>query len=129
MSPVPEPPEPPAVPAGGPVRPDRGPRRWIVLLLVLAALLGTGAAATLTGGAELRPAAAPASDPSGEIHDPAATDAGLPGRSRRRRTRLRPVRPRSRRRPHAVRRRVRTPFPARVAAPRRDALRCVVMRC
>ncbi|MGA5067604.1 hypothetical protein ACPB9E_28165 [Streptomyces exfoliatus] len=127
MSPVPEPPEPPAVPAGRAVRPDRGSRRWIVLLLVLAALLGTGAAATLTGGAELRPAAAPAPDPSGEIHDPAATDAGLPGRSRRRRTRLRPVRPR--RRPHAVRRRVRTPFPAPVAAPRGDALRCVVMRC
>ncbi|MFI0986575.1 hypothetical protein [Streptomyces exfoliatus] len=127
MSPVPEPPEPPAVPAGGPVRPDRGPRRWIVLLLVLAALLGTGAAATLTGGAELRPAAAPASDPSGEIHDPAGAEAGLPGRSRRRRTRLRPVPPR--RRPYAIRRLVRILIPAPVAAPRGDALRCVVMRC
>ncbi|MEV6246641.1 hypothetical protein AB0M38_10595 [Streptomyces sp. NPDC051742] len=129
MSPAPEPPEPPAVPAGGPVRQDRGPRRWIVLLLVLAALLGTGAAATLTGGAELRPAAAPVSDPSGEIHDPAGAEAGLPGRSRRRRTRLRPVRPRPGPRLYAVRRLVRIPFPAPVVAPRGAALRCVVMRC
>ncbi|WP_435973231.1 hypothetical protein [Streptomyces sp. Qhu_M48] len=123
-----EPPAVPAVPAGPPARPGRIRRHWIVLLLVLAALFGTGAAATLTGGAELRPAtAAPAPDPSGETYDPAATEAGVPGRSRRHRTGIRPVRPlfpsrgaRGLRRPTA---------PVLVPAPRGDALRCVVMRC
>ncbi|MYS10198.1 hypothetical protein GTW71_28050, partial [Streptomyces sp. SID6041] len=53
----------------------------LVLLLLLVALLGTGAAGVLAGGSELRPAAAsPASDlGGGETHDPAATEAGLPG--------------------------------------------------
>ncbi|WP_329284724.1 hypothetical protein [Streptomyces sp. NBC_00691] len=140
MSPAPEPTTaPPATPAGGPARarathgrpactaPERG-RLWVVLLLVLAALLGTGAAGVLTGG-ELRPAAAsPASDPSGETHDPAGTEAGLPGRSRRHRTGIRPVR-RPRRLPHGARDRRRTRAAAPVPAPRGDTLRCVVMRC
>ncbi|WP_338492292.1 hypothetical protein [Streptomyces sp. SJL17-4] len=99
-----------------------------MVLLVLAALLGTGAAGALTGGAELRPAASPASDSSGETHDPAATEAGLPGRSRRHRTGIRPVR-RPRRLPYAARNRRRTPAPTPFPAPRGDALRCVVMRC
>ncbi|MER5307333.1 hypothetical protein ABT034_06030 [Streptomyces sp. NPDC002773] len=125
MSPAPEPPAGPATTVG---RRIRRRRPWITLLLVLAALLGTGAAATLTGGAELRPAtAAPAPDPSGETQDPAATEAGLAGRSRRHRTGLRPVRPRHA--PHGARRHRRTPAPAPVPAPRGDALRCVVMRC
>ncbi|WP_254047195.1 hypothetical protein [Streptomyces aureus] len=98
-----------------------------MLLLVLAALLTTGAAGALTGGAELRPAASPASDPSGETHDPAGTEAGLPGRSRRHRTGIRPVR-RPRRLPCGARDR-RTPADAPVPAPLGDALRCVVMRC
>ncbi|MDX2561518.1 hypothetical protein PV371_17885 [Streptomyces sp. TX20-6-3] len=99
-----------------------------MLLLVLAALLGTGATGALTGAAELRPAASPASDPGGETHDPAATEAGLPGRSRRHRTGLRPVRRRSRL-PYGARERRRTPADAPVPGPRGDALRCVVMRC
>ncbi|MCX5229842.1 hypothetical protein ABZY16_29100 [Streptomyces sp. NPDC006553] len=100
-----------------------------MLLLVLAALIGTGAAGTLTGGAELRPAAAsPASDPSGETHDPAGTEAGLAGRSRRHRTGLRPVR-RPRRLPHGARVPRRTAADPSVPGPRGDALRCVVMRC
>ncbi|MFF0273777.1 hypothetical protein [Streptomyces sp. NPDC004330] len=100
-----------------------------MLLLVLVALLGTGTAGVLTGGAELRPAAAsPASDAGGETHDTAATEAGLPGRSRRHRTGLRPVRRPGRHRPGARNPR-RIPAPAPVPAPRGDALRCVVMRC
>ncbi|MCX4984529.1 hypothetical protein [Streptomyces sp. NBC_00572] len=127
MSPAPDPTPAPATPAGRPARPDPRGRRWIVLLLVLAALFGTGAG-LLTGGAELRPAAAsPASDPSGETHEPAATEAGLPGRSRRHRTGLRPVRPQ--RLWRGAGRHHRTPAPAPVPAPRGDALRCVVMRC
>ncbi|WP_406063948.1 hypothetical protein OG462_34920 [Streptomyces sp. NBC_01077] len=134
MSPTLEPTVTPATPAGLPARarpghrgrrPVPGRRLWIVLLLVLAALLGTGASGTLTGGAELRPAASPASDPSGEIHDSAATEAGLPGRPRRHRTGRRPVRPL--RLPYGARRHRRTPAP--VPAARGDALRCVVMRC
>ncbi|MFH9727313.1 hypothetical protein ACH4M4_30735 [Streptomyces sp. NPDC017254] len=118
----------PATPAGRRARPGPGPRRWTVLLLVLAALLGTGAAALLTGGAEMRPAAAsPASDPGAETHDPAAAEAGLPGRGRRHRTGVRPAR--GRHRPRTARRPSRTAAPAPVPAPRGDALRCVVMRC
>ncbi|MFD3332032.1 hypothetical protein ACFWV1_05155 [Streptomyces sp. NPDC058700] len=128
MSPAPEPTVEPATPAGRPARPDRRRRPWVTLLLILAALLGAGAGATLTGGAELRPAsAAPAPDPGGETHDPASTEAGLAGRSRRHRTGLRPVRPR-----HPAfggRRHRRIPAPAPVPAPRGDVLRCVVMRC
>lgn len=92
MSPVHRTTRAPAGPAGRPARPRPARRRWIVLLLVVAALFGTGAAATLTGGAELRPAAAsPASDTGGETHDPAAAEAGLPGRTRRHRTGARPA--------------------------------------
>ncbi|MFF5920657.1 hypothetical protein ACFY8C_20280 [Streptomyces flavochromogenes] len=138
MSPAPEPTTaPPATPAGSPARarpgcggrcPAPGRRLWVVLLLVLAALFTTGAG-TLTGGAELRPAAAsPASDPSGETHDPAGTEAGLPGRSRRQRTGIRPSR-RPRRLPYGARYRRRNPADAPLPAPRGDALRCVVMRC
>ncbi|MGW2300665.1 hypothetical protein [Streptomyces sp. NPDC001809] len=111
-------------------RPRPVPPLRFVLLLLLVALLGTGAAGALTGGTELRPAAAsPASDPGGgETHDPAATEAGLPGRSRRHRTGIRPVRRPGRPR-HAARDPRRAPAPAPVPAPRGDALRCVVMRC
>ncbi|KQX50947.1 MULTISPECIES: hypothetical protein [unclassified Streptomyces] len=127
MSPQPVPTVAPATPAGRPPRPERGRHRWIALLLVLAALFGSGAA-TVSGGAELRPAtAAPASDPGGETHDTAATEAGLPGRARRHRTGLRPVRPAHLRRGGRDHRDA--PAPAPVPAPRGDALRCVVMRC
>lgn len=117
----------PATPAGR--RPCPGPGRplWTVLVLVLAALLGTGAAAMLTGGAEARPAAAsPASDAGTESHDTAAAEAALPGRGRRHRTGVRPAL--ARHRAHAARRPSRT-VPAPVPAPRGDAPRCVVMRC
>ncbi|MFD7570027.1 hypothetical protein ACFV6U_05775 [Streptomyces sp. NPDC059810] len=132
MSPAPEPTTaPPATPAGRPARARPGCAKagWVVLLLVLTALIGTGAGA-LTGGAELRPAAAsPASDPGGgETHDPAGTEAGLPGRTRRHRTGIRPVR-RPHRPPYRARDRRRTPDHAPVPGPRGDALRCVVMRC
>ncbi|WP_411072666.1 hypothetical protein [Streptomyces sp. cmx-4-25] len=123
MSPAPEPSAAPAAPAGRRARPD-GHRRLVVLLLVLAALLGTGAAALLPGAAQPRAAAAaPASDPGGETHDQAATEAALPARTRRRRARPRPAGPR--RGPHGRRDRRRNPVPA----PRGDPLRCVVMRC
>ncbi|MEV7375649.1 hypothetical protein AB0O51_32750 [Streptomyces sp. NPDC090301] len=132
MSPAPEPTTaPPATPAGRPARTRPGCVKagWVVLLLVLTALIGTGAAGALTGGAELRPAAAsPAPDPGGETHDPAGTEAGLPGRTRRHRTGIRPVR-RPRRPPYGARDRRRTPAHAPVPGPRGDALRCVVMRC
>ncbi|MEV4428559.1 hypothetical protein ACN9M0_30215 [Streptomyces sp. R-07] len=125
MSPAHQTPAAPATPAGRPARPDRGRHRWIALLLVLAALFGTGAAAALPV-AETR-AAAPASDPGGETHDTAAVDAGLPGRARRHTMGLRPARPGPR--AHGTRGHRRTPAPAPVPAPRGDALRCVVMRC
>ncbi|MGW0029936.1 hypothetical protein ACWDXD_08890 [Streptomyces sp. NPDC003314] len=119
MSPVPEPIAGPAVPAGRRARPGR--RRWVVLLLVLAALFGTGAPALLPGTSPLpAAAAAPASDPVGETHDQAAADTAVPGRTRRHRTRPRP---------HAHGRRHRRKPSAPVPAPRGDALRCVVMRC
>ncbi|MFE9738987.1 hypothetical protein [Streptomyces sp. NPDC006477] len=128
MSPGPEPIAVPANPAGRTARPCRRGRTWITLLLILATLLGAGAAATLSGGVALRPAtAAPAPDPGGETHDPAATEAGLAGRSRRHGTGLRPVRPRRPR--FGARRHRRVPAPAPVPPPRGDALRCVVMRC
>ncbi|MGW9449038.1 hypothetical protein [Streptomyces sp. NPDC055632] len=123
MSPAPEPTAAPAAPAGRRTRPGR--HRWVVLLLVLAALFGTGATAPLSGAAPL-PAAAPASDPGGETHDQAAGTA-LPARTRRHRTGPRPTGPR-RRNPERRGRR-RDPLPAPVPAPREDALRCVVMRC
>ncbi|MEF9886367.1 hypothetical protein [Streptomyces sp. P9-A4] len=127
MSPAPVPTLAPAAPAGRPPRPERRRHRWIALFLVLAALFGSGAA-TATGGAELRPAAAsPASDPGGETHDTAATEAGLPGRARRHRTGLRPVRPP--RLHHGGPGHRDAPAPASVPAPRGDVLRCVVMRC
>ncbi|MER5207282.1 hypothetical protein [Streptomyces sp. NPDC002825] len=126
MSPARPTPPAPATPAGRPARPDRGRHRWIALLLVLAALLGTGAAAVLPVAETRAAAAAPASDPGGETHDQGATEAGLPGRTRRPGTGLRPAEPAPGPRPDG-------PRPARVAAPvpapRDDALRCVVMRC
>ncbi|MFB7543447.1 hypothetical protein ACFC0N_26580 [Streptomyces zaomyceticus] len=128
MSPVHRTTRVPATPAGR--RPRPGPRRrwWTVLLLVLAALLGTGAAAMLTGGAEARPAvASPAPDPGAESHDPAAAEAALPGRGRRHRTGVRPALARHRSR--TARRPSRAAAPVPVPAPRGDALRCVVMRC
>ncbi|RSS33648.1 hypothetical protein, partial [Streptomyces sp. WAC08241] len=84
MSPAPEPTAAPAAPAGRRARPGR--HRWVVLLLVLAALFGAGAPALLSGASPL-PAAttAPASDPGGETHDQAAADTALPGRARRHR--------------------------------------------
>ncbi|MFF8837134.1 hypothetical protein [Streptomyces sp. NPDC015130] len=128
MSPVPEPTAPPATPAGCWTRPAPGGPRWVALLLILVALLGAGAAGALTGGVELRPAtAAPASDQGCETFDPAAAEAGLPGRARRHRTRLRPAP--ARRRPRTARRRTRTAGPAPVPTPRGDAPRRVVMRC
>ncbi|MFF8378680.1 hypothetical protein ACF07V_21425 [Streptomyces sp. NPDC015661] len=115
----------PAAPAGHRARPDRGGHRWIALLLVLAALFGTGAAAHPV--AETRAAAAaPASDPGGETHDHAAPEAGLPGRTRRPGTGLRPAGTGPAPRPHGPRP---APVSAPVPAPREDALRCVVMRC
>lgn len=128
MSPAFGPPAAPATPAGLRTRPaHRGGHRWIALFLVLAALLGTGAA-TPTGGAEARPAtAAPASDPGTETYEPAAPATGLPPRPRRHATGLPSGRPLLRhlggRRPH------RAPGPAPVPGPRGEAPRCVVMRC
>ncbi|MFE1902088.1 hypothetical protein ACFW96_00260 [Streptomyces gardneri] len=125
---MPEPTATPAIPAGRRTRPAPGGTRWLALLLILAALLGAGAAGSLAGGAELRAAtAAPASDQGGETFDPAAAEAGLPGRARRRRTHLRPAPPR--RRPRTARRRSGTAAPAPVPTPRGDAPRRVVMRC
>ncbi|MFD3531741.1 hypothetical protein [Streptomyces sp. NPDC058664] len=119
----------PAGPAGARVRPVRGGRAWIVLLLVLAALVGTGTSGVLPGGAEFRAAAAaPAPDPHGETHDPSAAETGLPRRARRHRTGARPAP--ARRHPRTGRRRPsRTAAPAPVPAPRDDVLRRVVMRC
>ncbi|MFI9120037.1 hypothetical protein ACIGW0_11685 [Streptomyces bikiniensis] len=128
MSPVPEPTAAPAAPAGRRARPGR--HRWIVVLLVLAALFGAGSPALLSGTSPLPAAAAtpaPAPDPVGETHDQAAAETALPGRTRRHRTGLRPTGPRRRNREH--RRRRRNPIPAPVPAPREGALRCVVMRC
>ncbi|MCZ0982015.1 hypothetical protein O1L60_32270 [Streptomyces diastatochromogenes] len=48
MSPAHQSPVAPATPAGRRTRPDRGRHRWIALLLVLAALLGTGTVAALS---------------------------------------------------------------------------------
>ncbi|MFG3041681.1 hypothetical protein ACGFYZ_32745 [Streptomyces sp. NPDC048330] len=127
MSPASGPNPAPASPAARRARPERGRHRWIALLLVLAALFGAGAAATLPGGgAEFRSAAFPASDPGGETHDPASTEAGLAGRGRRHGTGLRPIG--SRPGPHRARGLRWTPAPV-VPAPRGDALRRVVMRC
>ncbi|MFF0473231.1 hypothetical protein [Streptomyces sp. NPDC004284] len=124
MSPAHQPPVAPAAPAGHRTRPERGRYRWIALLLVLAALLGTGAAAPSV--AETRAtAAAPASDPGGETHDQAATGTALPGRARQDGARLRPAGPGAR--PQGPGTQPGTPAP--VPAPRDDALRCVVMRC
>ncbi|MFB7590745.1 hypothetical protein [Streptomyces sp. NPDC056169] len=124
---MPEPTAEPATPAGRRTRPAPGARRWIALLLVLTALFGAGAAHALPGGAELRAAAAgPAPDTGGETCEPAAAEAGLPGRTRRHRTRLRPAP--ARRRPRTARR-SRTTGPAPVLAPRGDAPRREVMRC
>ncbi|SEC06964.1 hypothetical protein [Streptomyces sp. TLI_105] len=126
MSPAHQTPPAPAAPAGHRARPAGGRHRWIALLLVLAALFGAGAAALPV--AETRAAAAaPASDPGGETHDPAGTVAGLPGRARTHRAHLRRVGPVPR--PRGPRGHRRTPAPAPAPAPRGDALRCVVMRC
>ncbi|MFJ5832630.1 hypothetical protein [Streptomyces sp. NPDC093089] len=117
----------PARTAGGPVRPGAGRHRWAVLLLVLGALFGAGAAGAL-GGGELRPAtAAPASDAGGETHEPAAGEVWLPGRARRHRRGVRPAS--GRRRPRGARGPLRDSAPTPVPAPRGDALGCVVMRC
>ncbi|MEU7070378.1 hypothetical protein AB0B30_18950 [Streptomyces narbonensis] len=124
---MPEPTATPAIPAGRRTRPAPGGPWWVALLLILATLLGAGAANALTGAVELRPASAPAPDQGGETFDPAAAEAGLPGRARRHRTRVRPTLPR--RRPRTARRRSRTAAPAPVPTPRGDALRRVVMRC
>ncbi|MFJ2784560.1 MULTISPECIES: hypothetical protein [unclassified Streptomyces] len=128
MSPASGPPAAPATPAGLRTRPaHRRGHRWIALLLVLAALLGTGAATSI-GGAEARPAsAAPAPDPGTESYEPAAPATGLPPRPRRHTTGLRSGRP-----PlphHGGRRSHRAPAPAPVPGPRGGAFRCVVMRC
>ncbi|WP_329620343.1 hypothetical protein OG357_07165 [Streptomyces sp. NBC_01255] len=132
MSPVPEPTATPATPAGRRTRLAPGGSWWVALFLILTTLFGTGAANALPGGAELRvaaaaPASAPASDPGAETFDPAAAEAGLPGRTRRHRTPVRPVPPRHHPRP--ARRRSRTTAPAPVPAPRGGAPRRVVMRC
>ncbi|MFF0426960.1 hypothetical protein [Streptomyces sp. NPDC004520] len=127
MSPAHQPPVAPATPAGPRTRPDRGRHRWIALLLVLAALLGTGATAALSVAETRVAAAAPTPDPGGETHDQAATEAGLPGRARQDGTRLRPAGPGAR--PQGPGTHPRTPDPDPVPAPSGDALRCVVMRC
>ncbi|MEE1817015.1 hypothetical protein PUR59_18590 [Streptomyces sp. SP18ES09] len=126
MSPARPTPAEPAPPAGRRARPDRARHRWVALLLVLAALFGAGTAAALPVAETRAAAAAPAQDPGGETHDPAGTEAGLPGRARRHGTRPRPGRPRPR--AHGPRGH-RRPASAPVPAPRGDALRCVVMRC
>ncbi|MFE5589542.1 hypothetical protein [Streptomyces sp. NPDC056549] len=126
MSPARPTPAAPATPAGRRARPDPGRHRWIALLLVLAALFGAGAATALPVAETRAAAAAPASDPGGETHDPAGTEAGLPGRTRRPGTGLRPAGPGPR--AHGPRGH-RHPAPAPGPAPRGDALRCVVMRC
>ncbi|MFC9392105.1 hypothetical protein ACFTWS_02940 [Streptomyces sp. NPDC057027] len=126
MSPAHRTPDPPATPAGRRTRPDRGRHRWIAVLLVLAALLGAGAAAALPVAETRAAAAAPASDPGGETHDHGATEAGLPGRARRQDTGLRPAGPGPR--PHGPHRDP-APTPDPAPAPHGDALRCVVMRC
>ncbi|MFF9852095.1 hypothetical protein [Streptomyces litmocidini] len=127
MSPAHQTPAAPAAPAGHRARPARGRHRWIALLLVLAALLGAGAAAALPVAETRAATAAPASDPVGETHDPAGAVAGLPGRTRAHRAHFRAVG--SGPRPHGPRGPRRTPAPAPVPAPRGAALRCVVMRC
>ncbi|MFD8210442.1 hypothetical protein ACFV2S_29050 [Streptomyces sp. NPDC059695] len=117
MSPARPTPAAPALPAGR-------RHRWIALLLVLAALYGAGAAAALPAAETRAAAATPASDPGGETHEPAGTEAALPGRARRHGTRPRPAGPRPRaRRSRGLR------HPAPAPAPRGDALRCPVMRC
>ncbi|GGY37970.1 hypothetical protein GCM10010363_18390 [Streptomyces omiyaensis] len=128
----------PATPAGRPARVRRLPphlpyRRLLPFLALLCgALLAVVAALGATGtggpsGAEPRPASAPAvPDPAGETSEPGAGEAGLPGRTRHRRTRVRPVPappgPRRSRTPPSA-------LPAAVPAPRTPAHRRVVMRC
>lgn len=99
----------------------RARRFAVVVLLVLAALLGTGGAFAGTGGAEPRPAGA-AADPAGEVHDLVETDATAPVRGARR-----PVPPRGVRAaaPDAAP----APAPLPVPPPCDDALRSAVMRC
>ncbi|MFE0643998.1 hypothetical protein ACFW2Y_20640 [Streptomyces sp. NPDC058877] len=126
MSTAPEQSAAPATPAGRPARPDRGRQRWIVLLLVLAALFGTGTAATVPT-VEASTAVAPAADPGGETHDPAATEAGPSARARRHGAGLRPVT--SEVRPHGGPSRPGIPASAAVPVPFGDVPRCVVMRC
>ncbi|MEU6929528.1 hypothetical protein [Streptomyces sp. NPDC046385] len=99
----------------------RARRFAVVVLLVLAALLGTGGALAGTSGAEPRTVGA-AADPVPEVHDLAETDATTPVRGARR-----PAPPRG----------VRTPAPAATPAPPQapvpppcdDARRSAVMRC
>ncbi|MFJ5709258.1 MULTISPECIES: hypothetical protein [unclassified Streptomyces] len=127
MSPAPAPHGRPATPAGRPARLRR------LLLLVCGLFLVVTALGALTGevagpAAEPRPAGAPAApDPAGETYEPGPGEAALPGRTRHRRTRVRPVpAPPG---PRPARRAPRLAGPAPVPAPRPPSRRPVVMRC
>ncbi|MEU2508644.1 hypothetical protein ABZ621_28555 [Streptomyces sp. NPDC007863] len=133
MTPAPRPPARPAAPAGRAARARRLPAllRGVLLVLavvaVLAALGAPGPAGQLAGSAaEPRPAGAPAvPDPAGETYEPGSAEAGLPGRTRHRRTRARtagPAGPPRRRAPRGA-------APALVPAPRTSSHRRVVLRC
>ncbi|MEV7277393.1 hypothetical protein [Streptomyces sp. NPDC093111] len=110
-----------SLPAHPGVTAVRARRFAVAVLLVLAALLGTGGALAGTSGVEPRAVGA-AADPVPEVHDLAGTEATTPVRGARR-----PAPPRG----------VRTAAPATAPAPapvpvppsRGDAHRSAVMRC
>ncbi|MER8043447.1 hypothetical protein [Streptomyces sp. NPDC094032] len=108
-----------SLPARPGVTAVRARRLAVAVLLVLAALLGTGGALTGTAGAEPRVAGA-AADPVAEVHDLAEHEAITPVRGARR-----PAPPRHLRaaRPTAA------PAPVPVPPPCDDAPRSAVMRC
>lgn len=107
----------PGVPAG------RARRFAVAVLLVLAALLGTGAGGPVAEavGAEPRTATSTA-DPAAEVHDLTESEATTPVRGARRPARFRGVRT-------AVPGGSPAPPATPVPAPRDDAPRSAVMRC
>ncbi|MET8966737.1 hypothetical protein [Streptomyces hydrogenans] len=127
-----------AAAAGGAVRVTAGPaprparvacvRRLLALLCGALLFLGAFGGAAGPAGAEPRAAAAPAApDPVGETHEPGSAEAGLPGRARHRRTRIRPATVPAR--PRRSGRAARAGAPVPVPAPRPSSHRRVVMRC
>ncbi|MEU8760570.1 hypothetical protein [Streptomyces sp. NPDC048659] len=99
----------------------RARRFAVAVLLVLAALLGTGGVLTGTAGAEQR-VAGTAAEPAAEVHDLAEQEASTPARAARR-----PAPPRATRR--AAPAAAPAPAPVPVPHPRDDAPRSAVMRC